>query len=71
MQDYKELRIVLDAETHNAFKQKAKSQSRSLKSVIEDLIDDYIVGRMVNIMKEDAILIDSLITQLKQAKEME
>ena len=69
--EVKELRIVLDLDTHAAFKAKARLERRSLKGVIETLIDDYIADRLSNVMKEDMIEIDRLITKLSHIQKAE
>ena len=42
MDQYKELRVVLDLKTHSALKSVAAANKKSIKKVIIDLIEEYI-----------------------------
>ena len=42
MNKFKELRIVLDLETHSKFKSEVCKHNKSMKQTILDLIDKYI-----------------------------
>ena len=66
----KELRIVMDDTTHKALKDKAKNQRRSIKNVIETLIDDYLNDRLAMTIREDMKSVDHLVTQVQNLKKL-
>ena len=66
MNEFKELRIVLPIEKHNAFKARAKLDRMSLKAVIEMLIDDYNSDRWCRVVKEDMEAFDRLVTRYQK-----
>jgi hypothetical protein len=61
----KELRIVLEDEVHAQLKEKARHEGRSIKSVIDELVDSYTKDRWGTLLKADMAVIDRLVSKVR------